>query len=256
MLAIRRRLNKQTRGRIFFGGCRYEDAFGNGTIVSRDVYDLLTAQIVDPVQNVVAAANDYSVLEPRLLTDPNGNQSSVVFDALGMVSGSAVVNKSVVTQQDSLEGFVANLTQAQISAFFADPRGLQIGVLLGDATSRIIYDLGRFARSPSTSPTPLPASVATIARETHVQDLGDGASRLQVSVRYSDGFGREIQRKLQAGAGPLNGGGPTVNHRWIGSGWTIWNNKGKPVRKSEPFFTATADFEFWYDRRGKLNALL
>jgi RHS repeat-associated protein len=250
----------------FFGGCRYEDAFGNGTIVSRDVYDLLTAQIVDPVQNVVAAANDYSVLEPRLLTDPNGNQSSVVFDALGMVAGSAVVDKSVVTQQDSLEGFVANLTQAQISAFFADPRGLQIGVLLGDATSRIIYDLGRFARSPSTSPTPLPASVATIARETHVQDLGDGASRLQVSVRYSDGFGREIQRKLQAGAGPLNGGGPTVDHRWIGSGWTIWNNKGKPVRKYEPFFTATADFSFgttagvsstlFYDPAGRVAATL
>ena len=56
---------------------------------------------------------------------------------------------------------------------------------------------------------------------------------------YSDGFGREIQHKGQAAAGPVTDGGPDVEHRWIGSGWTVFNNKGKPVRKYEPFFTAT-----------------
>ena len=30
----------------------------------------------------------------------------------------------------------------------------------------------------------------------------------------------------------------------MGSGWTIFNNKGKPVRQYEPFFTATHEFEF------------
>ena len=32
--------------------------------------------------------------------------------------------------------------------------------------------------------------------------------------------------------------------RWVGSGWTIFNNKGKPVRQYEPFFSATHRFEF------------
>ena len=32
--------------------------------------------------------------------------------------------------------------------------------------------------------------------------------------------------------------------RWTGSGWTIFNNKGKPVRQYEPFFTDTHHFEF------------
>ncbi len=37
---------------------------------------------------------------------------------------------------------------------------------------------------------------------------------------------------------------PIVNPRWVGSGWTIFNNKGKPVRKYEPFFDDTHAFKF------------
>ena len=35
-----------------------------------------------------------------------------------------------------------------------------------------------------------------------------------------------------------------VSPRWIGSGWTIYDNKGQPVRQYEPFFSATHRFEF------------
>src|SRR3712207_819524 len=35
-----------------------------------------------------------------------------------------------------------------------------------------------------------------------------------------------------------------VSPRWVGSGWTVFNNKGKPVRQYEPFFTDTHGFEF------------
>src|SRR6185295_8047617 len=44
--------------------------------------------------------------------------------------------------------------------------------------------------------------------------------------------------------GPLVPGGPDVSPRWVGSGWTIFNNKGNPVRTYEPFFTATHLFQF------------
>jgi hypothetical protein len=30
----------------------------------------------------------------------------------------------------------------------------------------------------------------------------------------------------------------------VGSGWTVFNNKGKPVRQYEPFFTDSPAFEF------------
>ena len=40
--------------------------------------------------------------------------------------------------------------------------------------------------------------------------------------------------------------GPAVvkQPRWVGSGWTIFNNKGKPVRQYEPFFDDTHPFDF------------
>ncbi len=70
---------------------------------------------------------------------------------------------------------------------------------------------------------------------------------IQVNFSYSDGFGREIQKKAQAAPGPVTDSGTPVNPRWIGSGWTVFNNKGKPVRKYEPFFsqlTLGHQFEF------------
>jgi hypothetical protein len=50
---------------------------------------------------------------------------------------------------------------------------------------------------------------ATIERETHISDLAslpadqNGASKLQITFSYSDGFGREIQKKLQAEPSPV-----------------------------------------------------
>ena len=112
---------------------------------------------------------------------------------------------------------------------------------LSQATTRILYDQDGYRRSRGKRP----AGVAVLARETHVSDLAAGErTRMQRRFSYSDGFGREIQRKGQAAAGPVIDGGPDVRHRWIGSGWTVFNNKGKPVRQYEPFFTATAEFEF------------
>ena len=95
----------------------------------------------------------------------------------------------------------------------------------------------------------LPVYAATVSRETHVSDpLPLADLRIHISFSYSDGFGREIQRKMQAEPGPVVEGGPIVNPRWVGSGWIIYNNKGKPVRQYEPFFSQLPEkrhrFEF------------
>ena len=37
--------------------------------------------------------NDYRVLQPALVTDPNRNRTEVAFDTLGMVVGTAVMGK-------------------------------------------------------------------------------------------------------------------------------------------------------------------
>jgi len=240
------------------------DPFGARSRLAYDAYDLLVTQTIDPVGNLVSAGYDYRVLQPRLMTDPNGNRTAVLFDILGLPAATAVMGK---TQEpdgqpkgDAIDGVAADVTNGQLAAFFADPLG-EAATILATATSRVVYDVDRFLRTGE------PACAATLARETHVSDLAPGQqTRIQVSVTYSDGFGREIQKKASAEPGPIDEGGAVVAPRWVASGWTIFNNKGKPVRQYEPFFTATHDFEFgvqrgvsatrFYDPTGRVVATL
>jgi len=79
---------------------RFRDPFQHDALVRYDAYDLLVLETEDALQNTVTAGardsqgavtngNDYRLLQPALLTDPNGNQSAVAFDVLGLVAGSA-----------------------------------------------------------------------------------------------------------------------------------------------------------------------
>lgn len=237
----------------FYQPRRFVDPFGNTATLAYDPYDYLPVQMNDAVGNSVAAQNDYRVLQPALLTDPNGNRTAACFDSLGMVAGTAVMGKASESLGDSFATFTADLTQQQLDAFYnaADPHTAAAD-LLGTATTRIIYDLDRFAASSSANPgSPglwQPSYAATLARETHAGDPAPPAGlKIQIGFSYSDGFSREIQQKRQAEPGPVAAGGPDVNPRWIGSGWSIFNNKGKPVRQYEPFFSQAAAghrFEF------------
>jgi hypothetical protein len=268
----------------FFLPHRYRDPFhtkeaSTESFVSYDAHDLLMKETRDALDNCVTVGerkpngdldltkpgNDYRVLQPCLVMDPNRNRTAVAFDALGMVVGTAVMGKPEDSPQqgDLLDtAFRTDLTQAEIDKFIANPKGPMAASLLGKATTRIVYDLTSYWREHDPEKKP-PAFAATLARETHVSDpVPVGGLRIQVSLSYSDGFGREIQKKIQAEPGavprrdPVTGkittdpsGQPgmteiDVSPRWVGSGWTVFNNKGKPVRQYEPFFTDTHRFEF------------
>ncbi len=248
----------------FFLPRRSVDPFGAVAYVGYDPYSLLPTTATDPVGNVTTAAADYRVLRPVEVSDPNGNRAAVAFDALGLVAGTAVMGMTTENVGDSLSGFAADLDQTTIQQHFADPLA-DPGSILGSATTRILYDLAAYYRTRG-DPQPSPPAVYTLGRETHVSDLAGDQTRYQHAFAYGDGFGREIQRKILADPGPVTDGGPAVSPRWIASGWTILNNKDKPVRKYEPFFTATNAFEFaatvgvssvlFYDPPGRLVATL
>jgi len=230
----------------FFVPRRYRDPFGNDTVVRYDEHELMPLEHADPVGNSVwTEVADYRVLQPQVVRDANGNRAAVAFDALGLVAGSATMGKAAPAPQegDSLAGFVADLTSAQIDGFHdaADPHTVA-AALLGGATTRIVYDLDRFRRSRFAAPDDpsawSPTYTATVARETHVSDaLPPEGLRLQLAFSYSDGFARVVQRKIQAEPGPVIDGGPVVDPRWVASGWTVFNDKGSPVRQYEPFFS-------------------
>lgn len=259
---------------------RNRDPFGAESVVTYDAYDLLIVETRDPLDNRVTigerdsagnltlTGNDYRVLQPRLMMDPNRNRAAVAFDALGLVVGTAVMGKPEENLGDSLVGFVADLDEAVTLSHLANPFNDPHSILQ-QATTRLVYDLFAYHRTQN-DPNPQPIVAYTLARETHAADLGAGEqSRIQQTFSYSDGFEREIQKKVQAEPGPLaldSPNAPIVDPRWTGSGWTIFNNKGKPVRQYEPFFSNTHRFEFahivgvssvlFYDPAGRVVATL
>ena len=227
----------------FFLPHRAVDPFGGTTRAAYDSYALLPVSTTDAVGNVTTATNDYRVMQPATIIDPNGNRASAAYDVLGFVTATAVMGKTTETLGDALTGFATDLDEATIVAQFTNPLA-STSTLLGNATTRIIYDVNAYVRT-SSSGQPSPPGTYTLARETHVSDVTGGATtQYQYAFGYCDGFAREIQRKMLVAAGPVVSGGPQVSPRWLGSGWTIFNNKGKPVRRYEPFFTATNAFEF------------
>jgi RHS repeat-associated protein len=268
----------------FFLPCRMRDPFhtvaaSTESLVVYDAHDLLPVETRDAVGNRLTAGlrkpdgtldpavpgNDYRVLQPALVTDANRNRRAVAFDSLGLVVGTAAMSKAEEILGDSLAGFVADLAEAEVVAHLADPLD-DPHTLLGNATTRLVYDLFAYHRTRQSA-DPQPPAVCTMAREIHAADLGPGEqTRVQQSFSYSDGFGREVQKKIQAEPGPLAGSLAETDPRWVGSGWTIFNNKGKPVRAYEPFFSATHGFEFgilagvspilFYDPVGRVVATL
>jgi len=257
----------------FFLTHRYRDPFGHTSTVSFDDHNLLLLETRDPVGNRVTAGerklngdldtakpgNDYRVLQPRRVMDANRNRTQAAFDALGLTVGTAVMGKPEEDLGDTLTGFDADLTEAVILDHLNAPLKEPLAILQ-DASTRLVYDMLAYQRTRS-QPNPQPAVAYTLARQIHFADTGGPQSKVQHTMAYSDGFGREIQRKIQAEPGPvprrdangeiiigsdgqleLTADGATP--RWVGSGWTIYNNKGKPVRQYEPFFSDTHHFEF------------
>ncbi len=213
-------------GRVIFDAAHFYlpvraiDPFGEEYRVEYDSYSLLIIETRDPLDNVVVAEHDYRVLQPWRVTDPNLNRTAVAFDALGMVARTAVMGKDGAGEGDTLD----------------------------DPTATLEYDLHRWRNEGR------PAFVKTTAREQH----GLTNPRWQESYAYSDGFGRVVMQKVQAepGDAPLRNpdgslqrnpdGSLVVDYvaaRWVGTGRTVFNNKGNPVRQYEPFFSATSDYE-------------
>ncbi|KAB1991133.1 hypothetical protein, partial [Haemophilus parainfluenzae] len=84
---------------------RMQDPFGQVYRFTYDEYSLLVAETHDPLENrvtigerdregaVLRWGNNYRVMQPWLITDPNGNRAQVAFDTLGLVAGTAVMGK-------------------------------------------------------------------------------------------------------------------------------------------------------------------
>ncbi len=206
---------------------------GGTTTVEYDVHHLLPITTTDAVGNVTLSENDYRVLRPHAVTDANGNRSEVLHDALGRLSATALVGKPSGRDAtgDTVEGLDPDPADEVLVAFRADPHG-RAHDLLGRATSRVLHDAAGWWRDGR------PVSLATLSRDTHVRDVADGGRPgVLVEVDHIDGLGRTLQSKVATEPGPDGAA------RWVGTGWTVYTNKGLPLRRYEPFFSSTHEVE-------------
>jgi RHS repeat-associated protein len=206
---------------------KFLDAYGYETTITYDAHWLLLVAVTDAIGNVTAASDlNYRVLAPQTVMDPNGNATDCRFDGLGLLVAIALRGKGEGDIFDP--SFTGDLSAAQIAGFFADPF-TNGPVLLQGATTRYIYDFVSGG----------PFSTGVVGRTTHANQVADGwggtpAVLYQYSFEYTDGLGRAAMKKIQSDE-PLQ--------PWIGSGKTVYNNKGKPVMQYEPYFNTTPGYE-------------
>lgn len=221
----------------FFRHKTFVDPFGQATLLEYDNYDLLPVKVTDPLDNIITAVNNYVHLQAKCITDANGNQTQVMQNPLGEVVGTAIGGKKGELLGDSLDRVNWVVTDQQKLAFLANPNENTAADLLGTASTRTIMF---YNCSPRTT---VPSCLATIERVTHLNSPlpPNATSNFLVSFTYLDGLGHKIQVKKQAYDGNTGQVG-TEAQRWLGSGWTVWNNKGLAVTQYEPFFDTTHEF--------------
>ncbi|HEU5134851.1 MAG TPA: SpvB/TcaC N-terminal domain-containing protein [Steroidobacteraceae bacterium] len=230
--------------RHFYLPERFTDAFGAVTTLEYDPLDLYVRRVEDMRWNTNEVLRfDYRAMAPVEMVDPNGNHTHTVLDIFGLPVATAAKGKALDGgwEGDDVDAFVAdsalrNLDPMAVQAFCADSTvdEAQASVWLARASSRFVYHFGerRDREGNVVAWATRPASVCAIAREIHATQAGGEHSPLQVALQCSDGGGNVLMAKQQAEP-DMDSDAP----RWIVNGLTVLNNKGKPVKQYEPFFS-------------------
>lgn len=190
-----------------------KDVYGNETSVEYDTYHLFVLKTTNAIGDFATSKYDYRTLTPVLVTDANLNRSAVQTDELGRVTRSAVMGKEGAGEGDTLD----------------------------NPTTRIEYFVSNWKDNGK------PNYVHSFQREKH----GDPLTAWHESYNYFDGGGATVMAKMKAEPGKAlkwNAATKTLDEiaadpRWIGNGRLIVNNKGNPVKKFDPYFSTTFEFE-------------
>lgn len=200
-----------------------EDPLKHRTEIESDQYGLLPKTVTDPVGLKRKAEYDYRVLKPKSVTDPNGHSTHLRYTSLGQVGKRFVKSRS---------GTGGTGQKPEV---------------------RYEYDFRAYERTREQEDSQ-PIFVHTTRRVHHASE--SGSNETIESREYSDGFGRLIQKRVQApelvfgsrsfrddvglprdpDASPTLASGQRDANRVAVSGWKVYDNKGRVVEKYEPFF--------------------
>lgn len=207
------------------------DPLGHETRISYDALRLLPEAVRGPTGLTVRAEYNHRVFMPSRVTDPNGNRTDVRYSPSGLVTDTFIRGKA--GQQEGDE----NLPSTSLS-----------------------YDLRAFLERGQ------PVYARAIRRVFHDTDPNDTSETIEVR-EYSDGFGRLLQTRTQGEAirfghvrfgddvlgldqsqgsgGNLSGieNTDTAMPNVTVSGWQVYDDKGRVLKKYEPFFDTGWDYQ-------------
>lgn len=230
-----------------------DSALYHNTVFGYDPYCLAittTSQyLTEQIANTTEALIDYYTMQPRQIIDLNANIAQAIYDPLDKVIATSIYGVTDGRREGDID-----LQDYQV---IPDPTFEDVlanpAKYLQNATSYNFYDQSAWVDRGQ------PACYITLTRETHVSELPPGeTSRIQIQVGYGDGFGRELETKGKADPGPVTARDErgkisrdeagrirrtTVQERWLVSGRTVYNNKGKPVRQYLPYFSPIPGYE-------------
>ncbi|MBX7157801.1 MAG: hypothetical protein K1X66_05400 [Verrucomicrobiae bacterium] len=214
----------------------FRDPFDHETQYDYDAYHLLVKKVTDPVGNQSEITQiNYQLLAPQQIKDPNGNCAEVRFDPLGQV---------IVTSHYGKEGGKRVGFKALDDYNF--PSDTTLESILKNPEKYLQGAASFFYYNPfSWMKNQIPVHALTLGAE-HYPDEPQASERIQISLAYSDGFGRGLQSKVKVREQKTEIASPTPSsensERWLTSGAVRYNNKGNLIKQYEPFFSDTPHY--------------
>lgn len=211
--------------------------------VAYDAYDLAvisTTSYVSPtVTNVVEATIDYQAMAIKQMVDINGNVSQALFDALGQVIVTALFGTENGQRAGDMLLYPYGSQQAEYILRTTAPDGQPIDFdsvikdeqnmeyYLQGAGSYFYYDINAYAARKQ------PINSIHLQRRNYVTGpAGTNDFSCLAVVTYNDGLGRNLAIKTKVEP-------EDTTSRWLVSGRSVYNNKGKVCESYLPYFSST-----------------
>jgi hypothetical protein len=255
------------------------------TSATYDAYACLPLRVTEPDGCVTEARYDYRGMVPLSIVDPNRNTQEALYDAFdrliassfygtenGVAAGFAALaeyERGITAPEEALDAPAAALQDAASACFYGAfswmgqvPPGTAQRVDM--ETERLIMPTGHIRASAwrQFAQRALDARFEAVFLQTarvpvHSVVLqadrypGDPAAQIQISLAYTDGFGRVLQAKQKVEPGEAyavsdegdlqldDEGVPVIvvaDPRWRVSERVEYNNKGLVVRAYRPYF--------------------
>ncbi len=266
------------------------DAWGADTTTSYDTpYYLLPATVTDPAGLTRSTSYNYRILKPAELIDENANHTQVTYTPLGLIASVARLGTPGGTDGDTPDRPSLSYTY-DLSAYddTAPPRGAPGGPRrpISVTTTRCVDHAWTLINAENTRRAAAGTPALTAADITAMFGPTEPAQhpeRFIQTVEYSDGFARLLQTRSQGDqlvvddlgltGDPADTVRPATAHaadpaaaNVVVSGWTVYDNKSRPVVAYEPFLATgyhyqppgdnqlagLASTERYYDPRGLL----